>query len=61
MLDDYLPNKVIAYIYHNKGRKLLTARDAVNFSKNQMHGLQMRSIHLALPETYSQTVLRVRA
>ncbi|CAG9331062.1 unnamed protein product [Blepharisma stoltei] len=61
ILEDYSPEKIIAYLYHQKGRKVLRAKEAINFSKNLMYGLQMRSIHMALPETYSNVMIKVKA
>ncbi|CAG9329899.1 unnamed protein product [Blepharisma stoltei] len=60
MLYEYEPDKVIVYLYHTRGRKVLTAKDIVDLSKNQLHGLQVRSIHMALLETYSRNILKVK-
>ncbi|CAG9323299.1 unnamed protein product [Blepharisma stoltei] len=60
ILYEYEPDKVIVYLYHTRGRKVLTARDIVDLSKNQLHGLQVRSIHMALLETYSRNILKVK-
>ena len=48
MLGEYNPDKVICYLYHRKGRRIVSAKDAVELAENQIHGLQVRSIHMAL-------------
>lgn len=48
ILEEYNPDKVICYLYHRKGRKVVSAKDAVELAENQLHGLQVRSIHMAL-------------
>ena len=50
-LGEYNPEKVICYLYHRKGIKIITAKDALELAKNQLHGLQVRSIHMALTST----------
>ena len=48
MLGEYNPDKVICYLYHRKGRRIVSAKDAVELAENQLHGLQVCSIHMAL-------------
>ena len=48
MLGEYNPDKVICYLYHRKGRRIVSAKDTVELAENQLHGLQVRSIHMAL-------------
>ena len=48
ILEEYNPEKVICYLYHRKGAKVVNAKDAIDLAENQLHGLQVRSIHLAL-------------
>ena len=62
ILEEYNPDKVICYLYHRKGRKIVTAKDTVELAENQLHGLQVRSIHMALPSsTNYYIVYRVNA
>ncbi|OMJ73548.1 hypothetical protein SteCoe_27741 [Stentor coeruleus] len=51
ILEEYNPEKVICYLYHRKGVKIVTAKDAIELAENQLHGLQVRSIHMALPNS----------
>ena len=48
ILEEYNPEKVVCYLYHRKGVRTVTAKDAIELAENQLHGLQVRSIHLAL-------------
>lgn len=46
--DQYSPDKVICYLYHRTGVKVVTGKDAIELAENQLHGLQVCSVHLAL-------------
>lgn len=60
LLYEYSPDKVIVYLYHKRGQRVLTAKDIVDLSKNQLHGLQVRSIHVALLETFSHNIIKIK-
>lgn len=51
ILEKYNPEKIICYLYHRKGIKIVNAKEAIELAGNQLHGLQVRSIHLALPSS----------
>ncbi|OMJ77701.1 hypothetical protein SteCoe_22648 [Stentor coeruleus] len=51
ILEQYNPDKIICYLYHRKGIKIVNAKEAIELAGNQLHGLQVRSIHLALPSS----------
>ena len=48
VLEEYNPDKVICYLYHKTGVKVVTSKDSIELAENQLHGLQVRSIHMAL-------------
>lgn len=62
VLEEYNPDKIVAYLYHLKGIRMVKAKEAIELAENQLHGLQVRSIHLALPtsEDFS-LIFRLRA
>jgi uncharacterized protein YjhX (UPF0386 family) len=59
MLDEYTPEKFVCYLYHKTGRKIIKAKEASEMAKNQLHGLHVQSIHMALPQVESQYIYRV--
>jgi hypothetical protein len=62
ILEEYNPEKIICYLYHRKGVKIVTAKESIELAENQLHGLQVRSIHMALPSCSNpQKVYRVTA
>ena len=50
ILDEYNPDKYICYLYHKTGRKIITAKEASEMANNQLHGLQVESIHMIPPD-----------
>jgi hypothetical protein len=62
VLEEYNPDKVVAYLYHLKGIRMVKAKEAIELAENQLHGLQVRSIHQALitSEDFSM-VFRLKA
>ncbi|CAG9311228.1 unnamed protein product [Blepharisma stoltei] len=48
MLEQYIPDKVICYLYHTDGKRIILAKEVIELAENQLHGLQVRSIHMAL-------------
>jgi hypothetical protein len=48
LLEQYNPDKVICYLYHHKGRRIVSPKDTIELAENQLHGLQVNSIHMAL-------------
>ncbi|CAG9324468.1 unnamed protein product [Blepharisma stoltei] len=61
ILSKFQPDQVIAYLYHRKGRNIVRAKDVNDLSKYQLGGLQVRSIHMAPPGTFSPRIFRVKA
>ena len=62
ILEEYAPEKLICYLYHKNGKKLVTAREAIDLAENQLHGLQVTSIHMAVsssPVIYSLSAKNV--
>ena len=57
ILEEYDPGKVICYLYHRKGRRIITAKDTIELAENQLHGLQVRSIHMALPSSTNYKIV----
>ncbi|CAG9324006.1 unnamed protein product [Blepharisma stoltei] len=53
ILEQYTPDRVICYLYHTDGKRIVLAKEIVELADNQLHGLQVRSIHMALPTTKS--------
>lgn len=49
VLEEYKPDKQICYLYHKAGRKIITAKEAAEMLNNQLHGLDIISLHMALP------------
>lgn len=48
MIEEYSPQKLICFLYHKTGKKLVTAKEAIELAENQLHGLHVISAHLAL-------------
>jgi flagellin-specific chaperone FliS len=48
MLEEYAPEKIVCFLYHRNGKKLVTAKEAIELAENQLHGLQVTSIHMAI-------------
>lgn len=48
VLEKYSPDKVICYLYHLNGMRIVKVKEASELAENQLHGLQVRSIHQAL-------------
>lgn len=48
ILEEYAPEKLICYLYHKNGKKIVTAKEAIELAENQLHGLQVTSIHMAV-------------
>jgi hypothetical protein len=48
IVEGFNPEKVICYLYHQRGIRIVTAKHAVELVENQLHGLQVRSIHMVL-------------
>ena len=62
ILEEYAPEKLICYLYHKTGKKIVTAKEAIELAENQLHGLQVTSIHMAIIssiETYSLSAINV--
>jgi hypothetical protein len=62
ILEEYAPEKLICYLYHKNGKKLVNAKEAIELAENQLHGLQVTSIHMAMisiPEVYSVSAVNV--
>jgi hypothetical protein len=59
VLDEYKPDKFICYLYHKNGRKIISAKEAAELVNNQMHGLEITSMHLALPGIEDPSIFRV--
>ena len=51
ILEEYAPEKLICYLYHKNGKKIVTAKEAIELAENQLHGLQVTSIHMAVIST----------
>lgn len=61
MLQEYAPEKPVCYIYYKNGKKLLKAKEAFELAENQLHGLQVKSIHMVLETLKDKTLYRVEA
>ena len=48
ILEEYAPDKIICFLYHKNGKRLVNAKEAIELAENQLHGLQVTSIHMAL-------------
>lgn len=48
MIEEYTPQKLICFLYHKTGKKLVTAKEAIELAENQLHGLHVTSAHLAM-------------
>lgn len=48
ILEEYAPEKLICYLYHKTGKRIVTAREAIELAENQLHGLQVTSVHMAI-------------
>ena len=59
ILDEYRPDKFVCYLYHKSGKKIITAKEAAEMANNQLHGLQVLSIHMALPGIDTPKIFRV--
>ncbi|OMJ72741.1 hypothetical protein SteCoe_28748 [Stentor coeruleus] len=56
ILEEYAPEKLICYLYHKTGKRIVTAKEAIELAENQIHGLQVTSMHMAINsviETYT--------
>lgn len=56
ILEEYAPEKLICYLYHKTGKRIVTAKEAIELAENQIHGLQVTSMHMAInsvTETYT--------
>lgn len=58
VLDEYKPDKQICYLYHRTGRKIINAKEAAEMLNNQLHGLDIVSIHMALPGIEDNKIYR---
>ena len=62
ILEEYAPEKLICYLYHKTGKKIVTAKEAIELAENQLHGLQVTSVHMAIAfsiETYSISAINI--
>ena len=59
VLDEYRPEKFICYMYRKGGRKIINAKNAAEMVSNQMHGVDVNSMHLALSGIDDSVVYRV--
>lgn len=59
VLDEYRPEKFICYMYHKGGRKVVNAKEAAEMVSHQMHGMEVISMHMALPGVDDSIVYRV--
>lgn len=59
VLDEYRPEKFICYMYHKGGRKIINAKDAAEMVNNQMHGMEVITLHMALQGVDDSGVYRV--
>ena len=51
ILEEYAPEKLICYLYHKTEKKPVSAKEAIDLAENQLHGLQVTSIHMAVVST----------
>lgn len=48
VLEEYNPDKVICYLYHKTGIKVVSSKESIELIENQLHGLQVTSLHMTL-------------
>lgn len=51
IVQEYNPHKIICFLYHKAGKRLVTAKEAMELAENQLHGLHVTSIHMAVTST----------
>ena len=61
ILDEYNPDKYICYLYHKTGRKIITAKEASEMANNQLHGLQVESIHMIPPDIKTNNIYTIES